>query len=77
MNNRTCSTCAHDGCCDGLPNCGGCRWKPAYGECAECGALVLLVDVEFEDEDGRIFCSEDCMDEYHADDEEQEADDGE
>lgn len=23
---HTCSTCAHCGCCDGLPDCGGMYW---------------------------------------------------
>ena len=33
---RTCSTCIHDGCCIGLPHCGGSCWAPAFGPCAEC-----------------------------------------
>ena len=26
---QTCSNCAHYGCCDDLPNCGGRYWKEA------------------------------------------------
>ena len=25
----TCSTCAYDGCCDGMPHCGGTCWVSA------------------------------------------------
>lgn len=75
---HTCATCAHDGCCEGLPHCGGTYWDPAFGECAQCGREVLLEDAEFADDDGHIFCSEECMNEWAADDaEEEEADDGE
>lgn len=33
--NHTCATCAHDGCCDGLPNCGGRHWVEAVDEDAK------------------------------------------
>lgn len=26
---QTCENCAHDGCCEGLPNCGGRYWEEA------------------------------------------------
>lgn len=76
---HTCANCAHDGCCEGLPHCGGTCWAPAFGECDQCGRQVLLEDVEWESEDGKhIFCSEKCMNEWAADNaEEEEADDGE
>ena len=60
-NKHTCATCVHDGCCDGLPNCGGTCWQNAYGECAQCGNPVRLDDVEWQSEDGSIFCSESCL----------------
>ena len=63
----TCSTCAHYGCCDDLHYCGGLRWTDAYGECSQCGHSVLLEDVEFEGEDGEVFCCEECYDNWMAD----------
>lgn len=67
---RTCSTCIHDGCCEGLPHCGGSCWQNAYGECANCGKQVHL---EMAHEDGDdIFCSEECAERYRADNEEED-----
>lgn len=76
---RTCSSCIYDGCCEGLPYCGGSSWSPAYGECAQCGGTVRLDDVEWETEDGEhYFCSEECMDKWlEENSEEEEAEDGE
>ena len=71
-NPRTCSTCIHDGCCDGLPHCGGTCWQNAYGECANCGARVHL-EMAYEDGD-KIFCSDKCAGQYRADNEEEEVD---
>ena len=69
---RTCLTCIHDGCCEGLPHCGGTRWQNAYGECANCGARVPL---EMAHEDGdEIFCCEECAVQYRADNEEEDED---
>lgn len=67
---RTCSTCIHDGQCDGLPNCGGSCWQNAYGECANCGARVHLEEA-FED-CGEIYCSKECMEEHIACEKEEE-----
>lgn len=67
---RTCSTCIHDGQCDGLPNCGGSCWQNAYGECAQCGEPVHF-ELAYEDGD-EIFCSEECAEKYRADNEEEE-----
>ena len=61
-----CATCAHWGCCDGLHYCGGGAWVDAYGECAQCGCGVFLEDVEYEGEDGEVFCCEDCYDNWMA-----------
>lgn len=76
-----CGDCIHDGCCVGLPHCGGSAWAPAYGECEQCGARVHLEDVEYETEDGKhIFCSEGCMNEWLAEngeDDEEGGDDDE
>lgn len=69
---RTCSTCIHDGCCEGLPHCGGTCWRSAYGECAQCGEPVHL-EMAYED-GGEIFCSEECAEKYRADNEEEEVD---
>ena len=65
-----CSTCIHDGQCVDLPYCGGLRWESAFDECAQCGRRIHADDVEFGDDDGHAFCSEDCMDEWTADNEE-------
>lgn len=71
---RTCSTCIHDGCCEGLPHCGGSCWQNAYGECANCGKQVHL---EMAHEDGdEIFCSEECAIEYRNNHEEEDEEDG-
>lgn len=67
---RTCSTCIHDGQCDGLPNCGGSCWQNAYVECAQCGNQVHL-ELAYDD-GGGIFCSEECAEQYRADDDEEE-----
>lgn len=32
---HTCATCAHDGCCEGLPHCGGRYWSPVEEEEAD------------------------------------------
>ena len=29
---HTCANCAHDGCCEGLPHCGGRYWSPEEEE---------------------------------------------
>lgn len=79
-NSHGCGDCIHDGCCEGLPHCGGGSWAPAYGECEQCGARVHLDDVEYETEDGKhIFCSEGCLNEWESDhaDEGEETEDGE
>ena len=67
MSYHRCGTCAYDGCCDGLPYCGGSRWVDAYGECAQCGCRVLREDVEYEGKNGEILCSQDCYDNWMAD----------
>lgn len=80
-NGHGCGDCIHNGCCDGLPHCGGSAWAPAYGECEQCGGRVHLDDVEYETEDGKhIFCSEGCMNEWLAEngeDDEEGGDDDE
>ena len=60
-----CDTCAHDGCCEHY--CGGAYWSDAYGECSQCGHSVLLEDVEFEGEDGEVFCCEECYGNWMVD----------
>lgn len=75
MMQRTCSTCIHDGCCIGLPHCGGSCWAPAFGPCAECDRAVPLDDVEWQSEDGHIFCSEKCLNIWIEDHKEGEDDD--
>ena len=32
---QTCENCAHNGCCEGLPNCGGRYWEEAEDEDGE------------------------------------------
>jgi hypothetical protein len=32
---QMCDNCAHNGCCDGLPNCGGRYWKEAEDDDGE------------------------------------------
>ena len=59
-----CDTCIHDGCCDGLPYCGGLRWVDAYVDCAQCGHSILREDAEFFDKDENVFCSEECLDRW-------------
>lgn len=74
---RTCSTCAHDGQCDGLPNCGGSCWVSAFSKCENCGA-EFRDDFGWQSEDGHTFCSEKCLNEWceeHPN--EEEAEDGE
>ena len=62
-----CRTCAHYGCCDDLHYCGGSCWVDAYGECAQCGRGVLAEDAEFSDDDGHVFCCEECYLDWCAD----------
>lgn len=54
---RLCRDCYHDGCCEGLPYCGGTYFLSARVECEGCGKVVLREDV---DEDG--LCA-DCAEE--------------
>ena len=78
-NRCTCATCAYDGCCDGLPHCGGRHWVDAFTECAQCGERFRDVG-DWRSEDGRKFCSEKCLEEWKRDnesDDEEEAEDGE
>ena len=79
MRKHGCHDCIHDGCCEGLPRCGGTYWSPAYGECEQCGGTVRLYDVEWKTEDGEhIFCSERCIEAWLEENgEEEEAEDGE
>ena len=58
-----CDTCAHDGCCEHY--CGGTYWSDAYGECAQCGASVLLEMVDITHGD-KVFCCEDCYETWAA-----------
>ena len=76
---RTCATCAHDGQCDGLPNCGGSCWEDAYTDCAQCGERVRYEDSDWENEAGQLFCSEECLDAWERDhkDEKEDEEDGE
>ena len=76
---RTCATCAHDGQCDGLPNCGGSYWEDAYTECAQCGERFRYEDSDWENEAGQLFCSEKCLNEWENDhkDEKEDEEDGE
>lgn len=53
---RLCKDCYHDGCCEGLPYCGGTYFQRAV-ECKVCGKVVLDGDV---DDDG--LCA-DCAEE--------------
>jgi len=53
---KWCSTCYHEGCCDGLPYCGGSKWRPAYAECEHCGSVRHVDDL---DDDGLCYeCAE-------------------
>ena len=75
MRGRGCGDCIHDGCCDGLPSCGGLYWRSKWGECAQCGGRVLLEDCEWRSEDGEhIFCSEKCLREWENDNREEDED---
>lgn len=85
MNNRkkrktktmrhTCSTCAHDGCCDGLPRCGGSCWVSAFSKCDRCGC-EFRDDGDWQSDDGEhSFCCEECLNEWceeHPNEEEAE-----
>jgi len=76
---RTCATCAHDGQCDGLPNCGGTCWQDAFSECAQCGER-FRDEGDYRSEDGHYFCSEKCLEDWerdHESDEGEETGDGE
>ena len=78
INRHTCATCAYDGCCDGLPNCGGSCWVSAFSECDQCGA-EFRDDGDWQSEDGEhSFCSEACLEDWECDhqSEEEEAEDG-
>lgn len=70
-NKYTCSTCAHEGCCDGLPNCGGSCWQNAMSECPGCGK-EFRDEGDWQSEDGHSFCSEECLDEWESEHKEQE-----
>jgi hypothetical protein len=74
-NRHTCATCAYEGCCDGLPNCGGSCWKSAFSECDNCGA-EFRDEGDWQGEDGEhSFCSEACMEEWmleHPNEEEED-----
>lgn len=52
---RLCRDCIHDGCCDGLPYCGGTKWKPARVQCEKCGEWFWY------DEIGADNLCEDCF----------------
>ena len=67
----TCATCAHNGCCDGLPNCGGSCWTSAFAECPQCGE-EFRDEGDWQSEDGKSFCSETCLGEYEAQQQEED-----
>lgn len=69
---HTCSTCAHDGQCDNLHHCGGSCWESAFVECDQCGCEIHFEEVDFSDEDGHNWCSEECMNDWQADNGEEE-----
>lgn len=64
---RTCSTCIHDGQCDGLPHCGGGSWSDAFTDCTQCGRRFRYEDSDWENDDGQLFCSEECLNEWEHD----------
>ena len=65
--NRSCSTCIHDGQCVDLHYCGGSCWSPMYGECVKCGDTVDLTDC-CESNKGDPLC-ERCAQEYEEEEE--------
>ena len=63
-------TCVHNGCCDGLPYCGGSAWVNAYVQCAGCGREMHYENaVEL---NGRDYC-EDCAANVEEEAEEEES----
>lgn len=54
-----CRGCVHDGCCDGLPYCGGSCYQSAYEDCERCGKTCYWEDLNPEG-----LC-EDCAEDYH------------
>lgn len=68
---RTCATCAYDGCCDGLPRCGGIYWVNAFRECDNCGE-EFRDEGDWKSEDGHSFCSEKCLKEWESEQAEEE-----
>ena len=70
-----CRDCIHDGCCDGLPYCGGLRWESAYTECDQCGREFPREDA-ITDVAGHAFCCDECAVAWEADNEEEEGGEG-
>ena len=63
-NRNICANCAHYGCCDGLPSCGGQYWRNAYSTCVQCGYEFRDAG-DWQSKDGEhSFCSEECLDEW-------------
>lgn len=42
---RKCAECYHDGCCEGLPYCGGRSFKPSHEKCVVCGEYRHVDDL--------------------------------
>lgn len=70
----SCSTCRHNGSCDDLHYCGGTCWESMYAECAQCGKRIVAEDAEFSDEDGNVWCSEECVEKWEKKNEEESED---
>ena len=52
-----CEDCIHDGCCDGLPRCGGVYFQSRWVICECCGDTVTVDDCEVMD-NGDVVCNE-------------------
>lgn len=63
---RSCRDCVHDGCCDGLPHCGGSCFNSRWVECDRCGNEYdggYMEEVEDEDGTTLLLC-ESCYSDW-------------
>ena len=57
---RSCTTCMHDGQCDGLHRCGGKYWQSRFAKCAVCGEWINLDNDDWDEDDDGGYCHEAC-----------------
>lgn len=58
-----CEICRQSPCDARCPNADP---PKVFGQCDECGADLTVDNAYFEDDDGNIFCSEDCALEFYG-----------